>query len=147
MPNLTSNELKKILVGLGFEIYRTLGLRVVLADRVRDNLIMDSGVSVMGGETQTVRFVVRALGNDFPSETPEELFARARRLGTGSAERGYLEADATVVPIADPGNRSRTLDTWYEVAFEKQVADVEELEREIQYALALDKAVSVGTRA
>jgi hypothetical protein len=146
MPNLTANELKKTLSSLGFEIYRTLGLRVVLADRVRDNLIMDSGVSVMAGEMLTVRFVVRAQGNDFPGESPDELFQRARRLGKGSVARGYAESDSSVVAINDPGDRLRTLDTWYEVAFEKAVADVDELTSEIRYALGLGKTVPVGAR-
>jgi hypothetical protein len=146
MPNLNSSELKKTLTSLGFEVYRTLGLRVVLADRVRDNLIMDSGVSVIGGETLTVRFVVRAQANDFPGESPDELFQRARRLGNGSAHHGYVESETSVVRINDPGDRSRTLDTWYEVAFDKPVVDAEQLAAEIRYALGVGKAVPVGAR-
>jgi len=46
MPVPTPAELKKALTAEGFEIYRTTGDRILLADRVRDNLIMDSGVSV-----------------------------------------------------------------------------------------------------
>ncbi len=147
MPNLTTPELKKTLAGLGFEIYRTLGSRVLLADRVRDNLIMDSGVSVMGGDSLTVRFVVRAQGNDFPSDSPDELFQRARRLGKGGTSRGYVEAESTVVPIRDPGDPDRTLDTWYEVSFEKPVADLDELVGELKYALGLAKTVPVAGRA
>lgn len=147
MPNLTPTELKKTLIGLGFEIYRTLGPRVLLADRVRDNLIMDSGVSVMGGDSLTVRFVVRAQGNDFPSDSPDELFQRARRLGKEGTSRGYAESGTSVVPIHDPSDPSRTLDTWYEVAFEKTVADLDELSSELKYALGLAKTVPVVARA
>lgn len=147
MPNPTPSELKKALIGLGFEIYRTLGQRIVLADRVRDNLIMDSGVSVMVDASLTVRFVVRAQGNDFPNDAPDELFQRARRLGKGSTARGYTEAGTSVVPIRDPGDADRTLDTWYEVAFEKPAADLDELEAELRYALGLAKTVPVGGRS
>jgi hypothetical protein len=147
MPNPTQTELKKALVTHGFEIYRTLGVRLLLADRVRDNLIMDSGVSVTSGDLLTVRFVARAQGNDFPSESAEQLFVRARRLGKGSTARGYVEVATTVMPILDPGDRSRTLDTWYEVAFEKSVGDVDELVSELKYALGLVKTVAVGARA
>lgn len=147
MPNPTPTELKKALLALGFEIYRTLGPRLLLADRVRDNLIMDSGVSVSGGDSLTVRFVVRAQGNDFPSEEGDELFQRARRLGKGSTARGYSEVATNIVEIHDPGDRARTLDTWYEVAFEKPVADVDELVSELKYALGLAKTVPVGARA
>ena len=55
----TPAELKKTLVARGFEVYRTLGDQVVLADRVRDNLIMDSGVAARSGDVLAVRFVVR----------------------------------------------------------------------------------------
>lgn len=46
MPFLSPAELKRALIREGFEIYRTAGSFVVLADRVRDNLIMDSGVAL-----------------------------------------------------------------------------------------------------
>src|SRR5436853_550872 len=42
-------EIKKALLASGFEVYRTRGNEVHSADRVRDNLIMDSGVSVRVG--------------------------------------------------------------------------------------------------
>jgi hypothetical protein len=147
MPNVSPNELKRTLISLGFEVYRTLDQRVLLADRVRDNLIMDSGVSVMGGETLTVRFVVRTQGTEFPGENADELFERARRMGKGSTARGYVEVGSSVVPIQDPGDRTRTLDTWYEVAFERPVGDLDELASELKYALGLAKTAPVGTRA
>ncbi len=139
----TPAELKKTLVARGFEVYRTLGDQVVLADRVRDNLIMDSGVAVRPGAVLAVRFVVRAQASDFPSAKPDDLYERARTYAAEACGRGYAEVGVAAVPVRDPGDASQTLDTWYEVAFERAVAGGDdELERELRYALALEKTVS-----
>ncbi len=142
MPNPTTPELKKALLAEGFEIYRTLGGAIVLADRVRDNLIMDSAVSAVTGDSLRARFTVRAQRSDSPGEPEEQLFQRARGHADEARGRGYAEVTTGVVPIHDPGDRSRTLDTWYEVTFEKPVADVAELVTELRYSLSLDKATA-----
>jgi hypothetical protein len=136
---LTPSELKKTLVARGFEVYRTLGDRVVLADRVRDNLIMDSGVAVRPGQALAVSFIVRAQASDFPAAKAEDLFQRARACATEACSRGYAEVGAAEVKVRDPGDASSTLDTWYEVSFERPVANEDELEQELRYALALEK--------
>jgi len=138
----TPNDLKKTLVARGFEVYRTLGDQVVLADRVRDNLIMDSGVAARVGDVLAVRFVVRCQATDFPSASADDLFARARSCANEAVTRGYVEIGVAAVPVRDPGDASSTLDTWYEVSFERPVAGDEELEHELRYALALEKTVS-----
>jgi hypothetical protein len=144
MPLPTPPDLKKTLLTSGFEVYRTLADRVVLAERVRDNLIMDSGVAAGAADGLFVLFVVRAQGNDFPSESRDQLMVRARALATDAVGRGYTELATAVVPIHDPGERTRTLDTWYEVTYRKPVADEIELVDELKYALALNKTVSVS---
>ena len=142
MSTVSVSELKKALVANGFEVYRTIGDLVIVAERVRDNLIMDSNVAAGAGNSLSVRFVVRAQGNDFPSESETQLFARARQLATACDGRGYREVDTTVVPIRDPGDPTRTLDTWYEVAFVKKVPSLDDLFAELGYALSLEKTVS-----
>jgi hypothetical protein len=146
MPIPPPSELKKALLAEGFEIYRTHPDRIILADRVRENLIMDSGVAAHPGETLRVRFVVRAQGSDFPAAPAEELFDRARGACAEALARGYAEVATCTVPVPDPGDASRTLDVWYEVAFEKPVGDESELLDELRYALALDKTVSAEKR-
>jgi len=138
----TPIELKKILIARGFEVYRTLSNRVQLAERVRDNLLMDGNVSAWTGDKLAVRFVTRAQHSDFPSETEEQLLARARACAALTIQRGYQEVDRAVVPIYDPGDATKTLDTWYEVTFGRPVADLEELFLELRFALNLDKIVS-----
>jgi hypothetical protein len=146
MPGPTPQELKKLLLSEGFEVYRTMGDRVILADRVRDNLIMDSGVSAVSvGDGLAVRFVVRAQAVDFPGESPDSLFTHARRTAGDAEGRGYAELTATVVPIHDPGDRERVLDTWYEVSYQREVADEAELVAELRAAFAWPKVATRGT--
>lgn len=147
MAALSPGELKKALLTAGFEVYRTLEGRVLLADRVRDNLIMDSGVAAFGQPGLGVRLIVRAQAHDFPGESEQALFERARHLGAGCVTRGYTESEALIVPIYDPGDRSRTLDVWYEVAFEKPLESLELLFNELRYALGLGKTAAPGSRA
>ena len=142
MPVTSPSELKKSLIAAGFEVYRTVGDRVLLADRVRDNLIMDSGVAAVAGDVLRVRFVVRAQATGFPGESPDGLFDRARSMAATARDRGFVEADAVAVPVKDPGDKAQTLDTWYEVAYEKQVEGTDELIAELRYALGLDKTAS-----
>jgi hypothetical protein len=142
MPGPSTIDLKKALIAEGFEIYRTHGTAVLLADRVRDNLIMDSAVAAVTGEALKARFSTRAQRNDFPGETEEQLFQRARDQASAALERGYREVQTTVVPIVDPSDKARTLDTWFEVGFEKGVVDVPELVAELKFALSLDKTAT-----
>lgn len=142
MPATTPSELKKLLLAEGFEVYRTLSDQVVLADRVRDNLIMDSGVSARFGSEPSVRFVVRAQGSDFPTESPPEILQRARSLASEAVTRSYLEVGAKSVAVEDPGDSSQTLDVWHEVAFEKTLFSDSELVSELRYALGLEKTAA-----
>jgi len=141
MPQVTPSELKKRLMAAGLEILRVQGARVHLADRVRENLIMDSGVAALTGESTGVRLVVRAQASHFPGEGEAALFGRARQLGNAAIALGYSEVETLVVPVKDPGGGPQTLDTWYEVAFEKPVAEAD-LIGEIRLALGLDKTAN-----
>jgi hypothetical protein len=132
-------EIRKALVAAGFELYRTRGDEVQVADRVRDNLIMDSGVSVKSKGSLAVKVVLRAQRSDFPSDGAATLFERARQLASLALSRGYVETDAQASPLSDPADPSRTLDTWYEVCFEKPVSNIEDAMAEVGFALKLEK--------
>ncbi|HEX4338562.1 MAG TPA: hypothetical protein VH062_21805 [Polyangiaceae bacterium] len=119
------------------------GNRIHLADRVRENLIMDGGVAAVVADPLAVRFVVRAQSSQFPGETADQLFGRARNAATETAPRGYHEVETSVVNINDPGGGPQTLDTWYEVAYEKPVEPSELLD-ELRYALGVEKSASTG---
>jgi len=137
----TPAEIKKALITAGFEVYQTRGDVVHVAERVRENLLMDSGVRVES-RSPKVGFVVRAQRNDFPSDGEDALFARARTLAGPAAERGYTEVASQVTQVTDPGDSARTLDTWCEVSFEKPVESVDVAMDEVRFALGLEKAVT-----
>jgi len=128
--------LKKALVSEGFEIYRTGPNLISLADRVRDNLLMDSGVSVVQGAGLAVRLILRAQAADFPGDDIDGLFARARALATPLSAKGYREISAAAVPVHDPSDKGRTLDTWYEVTYERDVTGEPELFDELRFVLS-----------
>ncbi len=144
---LTALELKKQLVARGFEVYRTIGNQVLLAERVRDNLIMDANVAVVAAEPMVARASYRAQQSDFHGATESDLFTYARQMAKESLARGYRETGRKVVPIVDPGDRSRTLDTWYEITVELNVSTLDELETELRYLLAHQKVATEGRGA
>jgi hypothetical protein len=138
----TAPEIKKALKEAGLEVYRTRGDVVFLADRVRENLLMDAGTFVRGTPTPAVGFVVRAQRTDFPNEGDEHLFGRARELAAAAESRGYHEVSAEVRTVQDPGDGDRTIDVWCEVAFEKDVNDLDAAIVEARFALGLEKAAA-----
>lgn len=140
MP-VTPADIKKALVAAGFELYRTRGSEVQVADRVRDNLIMDSGVSVRADVSISVKVVVRAQRSDFPSDGAASLFDRAREVANSTVARGYIETGSLTTPMQDPAEPERTLDTWYEVSYEKVVLTLEEAMVEVGFALKFEKTV------
>jgi len=135
-------EIRKALLTSGFELYRTQGDQVHVADRVRDNLIMDSGVSV--STELRVKFIVRSQRSDFPNDPTARLFDRARALAVSALGRGYIETGTLTSPMHDPAEPSRTLDTWYEVSFEKAVTTLDEAMAEVGFALTVEKTARVA---
>jgi hypothetical protein len=103
---------------------------------------MDSGVSAVQAQELGVRLVLRAQSTDFPGEDADSLFARARSLASGFAGKGYREVSAAAVPIKDPSDKSRSLDTWYEVTYECTVKDESELYAELRFALGVVKVAA-----
>ena len=140
-PLATVAETKKALVAAGLEVYRTRGEVVFLADRVRENLLMDAGAFLRAGATLKVGFVVRAQASDFPGEDEAQLFTRARAAAAFALVIDYCEVSAQLNTVADPGDPTRVLDTWCELSMEKPVADLEAAIDEVRRAVAFDKAV------
>jgi hypothetical protein len=132
-------DLKKFLVASGFQVFRTVGTQILLAERVRDNLVMDSGVAVVCGRGLSVRVTLKAQASDFPREGDDQLLSRARGLiaGGGAAIEGFQEVETAVVPIADPGSADRQIDTSCEVTFEKVGVELDALKEQLMALLAL----------
>jgi hypothetical protein len=138
-----ARDLKKRLAAAGFEIFRVVGNRVHLADRVRDNLIMDSRVAAVASPL-AVRLITLAPRSAFTRDPEEALFSHAREKAAGAVARGYREVETLIVPVSDPGGGGATIETWYEVAYEKAVADERELASELRFALGLEKVAGAG---
>lgn len=135
---LDSSDIKQALKNAGFEVYRTKGAVVHVAERVRENLIMDSGVRI-DGEGGMVSFYTRAQKGDFPGEGADELFARARKLGAEALDNGFREARSFVTEVPDPGDPDVTLDHWYQVQYERPVESVDDALEQVRFAFGLDK--------
>lgn len=138
---LSVSDIKRALRDAGFEVYRTDGHVVHIADRVRENLIMDAGIRVDGGRDAIVVYV-RAQKGDFPGESDDQLYGRARALATPAFAKGYLEARVFMTELPDPGNPHRILDRWYQVQIEKAVASVANALDEVRFAQTLVKTAT-----
>jgi hypothetical protein len=138
-PPTTAARIKRVLTDAGFEVFRTRGEEIVLAERPRENLIMDSGVRLRVGSSYEIRVVLRSQKADFPNEDEALLFERVRKLASPALSSGYTEINASVTPVTDPGEPSRTLDTFYEVTYAKTTAVLEDALVELKFAMSLEK--------
>jgi hypothetical protein len=132
-------RIKKALVDAGFEVFRTRGEEIVLAERPRENLIMDSGVRLRLAEPLEVRVVLRAQKADFPNEDEPHLFERVRKLATPAVSDGFAEVSTSVTKVTDPGDAERTLDTFYEITYAKRAPALADALVELKFALSLEK--------
>jgi len=142
---LAPSQLKKRLVSLGFEVFRTLADEVVIAERVRDNLILDSGVRIgaLPSGSFRVRVVFRAQRSDFPMEAESTIFDRVRSLAKiATDEERFVEAATRLQAVTDPSNPERTLDTFLELIVARDTGDLDEALEVLRTALRFDKALT-----
>jgi hypothetical protein len=137
----TTSRVKRALIEAGFEVFRTRSEEIVLAERPRENLIMDSGVRVRLASPLEVRVVLRAQKADFPNEEEARLFERVRGLAGDALAAGFAEVSTSVTPVPDPGDAERTLDTFYEITYAKPAAALDDALVELKFALGLEKRV------
>lgn len=142
MSNPDVQRVKQALIDAGVEIYRTNEIEIQIAERIRLH-IMDSGVRVRIDGTPHVTFTARSQRSDFPNSDPKDLFDKVRhKIGAEAGGRGYLEKDATTVEVKDPVDKTKILDVWHEVTYQKEVADASSVVDEVRWALDIDKYVA-----
>lgn len=120
---LTPQEIKQTLIEAGLEVYRTTGEEVIVADRVRDNLILDSGVRVRAGDPMEVRLIMGLRQTQYPNDAPEQLFGRLRELAAAALGQGFAETEAKQAPVNDPADAKKRLDTFFELVLVKREPD------------------------
>ncbi len=93
----------------------------MLADRVRDNLILDSGVRVSATAAGQIRvnLVMGIRHTQYPGENEQALFERVRRLAGPLLTAGFSEMGTGQSPVTDPSDASKTLDIFFDVTFGK----------------------------
>lgn len=132
-------HVKRALVDAGFEVFRTRGDEIVLAERPRENLIMDSGVRLKVGDPFEIRIIFRAQRADFPNEDEADLFGRVRRLAGSLLTPGFVEERTAVTRVPDPGEPERTLDTFYEITYAKPAVALADALFELKVAMSFEK--------
>lgn len=142
MTALTLDVVRTAILDAGLEVFRTKEDTIQLAERVRSHL-MDAGIQVLVKEgVSTILVTVRTQRSDFPSASPDDLFAKVRAgIGHDARDRGFSEVAARPREIQDPVDDSRVLDVWYEVTFGKPIASTSVLVDDVQWALRLPKCV------
>jgi hypothetical protein len=138
-PSGTAAHLKRALVEAGLEVFRTRGDEIVLAERPRENLILDSGVRLLAREPLEVHVVLRAQKADFPNEDDAHLFARVRALAGPVLSRGFAEAGTSQTRVQDPGDPNRTLDVFYEITFSMAATTLEDALETLKFAVGVEK--------
>ena len=133
--------MKTELIDAGLEIYRTKESEIEIAERVRLH-IMDSGVRVR--DDLSVVFTARAQRSDFGAGvSSDQLFDRVRgAVGREAIDRGYAEETARTVDVTDPMDDAKVLDTWYEVVYTIDTADLGGAVQEVRWALEVEKFVT-----
>lgn len=102
---------------------------------------MDAGIRVRASEPAVI-LMIRAQRGDFPHESEQALFDHARQLAHVVLERGYAEVGTQITALPDPNDETHTLDSWFEVSYEKRVQDLDEAMAEVGFALSIEKVAS-----
>jgi hypothetical protein len=138
-------DLKRQLIAAGLEIYRTRPDAVHLAERPRDNQILDAGISVRPAPPEgsyEVRVVMRAQRADFPRDGAEALYQRVREIAADDfVGNGFVEIETREQKMLDPGDKNKTLDVWYELVFSRVLPDFDSAVAEVKRVLPIDKFV------
>lgn len=94
---------------------------MTLAERVRDNLILDSGIAVFAGDPLSVRLTIRAQASHFPGRSADEVRLAALGLTEPFEADGFALEDERSSTLPHPSDPERSIDTTYEVVLRRNV--------------------------
>lgn len=135
------DDLKRLVRNAGYQVYGTQGQKVQLAERVRDNLILDSGICV-SLDPLSIIVTVRAQMIHFSGQPVERAREFADELSAAFLPLGYTRESSETVVIPDPNHEGAILETVCEVELHKNVASPDSIASEIQLALNLPRSSS-----
>jgi hypothetical protein len=135
MPNV--RDIKEALQAQGLEVYLSKGEAVHIAERPRENLIMDSGVRLY--TDLRVGFYARTEESRFPGEESSQLHQRIRSQLVHAEEQGFIEQRQFVTKIEAPGDATKVLDRWFEIFYERPTDSLQEAIRWVKTAIKFDK--------
>ena len=139
---ITSDELKRLVLEAGLEIYRASSEEIRIAERVRMHL-MDSGVLLRLTDEPELWLTIRAQRSDFPNSSTDELSKIIRNaVGQTVTDLGFHEAQAVEREITNPVDDGHVLDVWYELTFAKRIQSPDTLVADLKSALSVSKCVS-----
>jgi hypothetical protein len=133
-------DLKRALVGAGFEIFRVRDDEVHIAERQNVQL-MEAGIRARAGATPRVSVVARAQRNDAQSMSEVALFEMIRARNAPLLAAGYREVHAGAREIRSVSDADHVLDVWYEITYERPVASIEESVEEVRRALDSERYI------
>jgi hypothetical protein len=140
VPEFNVKDLKRALVGAGFEVFRVRDDEVHLAERQNVQL-MEAGVRARAAGSPRVLVVARAQRNDAPSLSEQALYELIRARNAGMVSAGYRETAAIAREIRSVSDHDHVLDVWYEVTFERPVESIEEAVDEVRRAMETERYV------
>lgn len=137
------DDLKRLVRNAGYQIYGTRSDHVLLAERVRDNLILDSGIAI-SPDPLSISVTVRAQMIHFPGQPIERGHECAESLAAAFVALGFTRERSETVAIPNPNHPETSLDTVCEVTLRKSLPAEDSIAPEIQAALSLARASSEG---
>jgi hypothetical protein len=134
-------ETKRALRDAGFQAYDVRDGFISLAERVRDNLILYSGIAVQA-TPPTLRVTLRAQSTHFPGQSQDRVRAHAEDLAREFERRGFVIIGSSKTEVTDPSYAERTLDIVHSVLVERQCDDWAEVMAEVRAAFLLPRTSS-----
>jgi hypothetical protein len=133
-------ELRKTLVGAGFEVFRVKDDEVHLAERQNLHL-MEAGVRVRAAEPFRVTVTARAQRSDAPSLSPDALFELVRAGVRPLLDDGFEELAIQTRELYSVSDQNHVVDVWYELTLARSFDEIDSVIAFVRRALQVERYV------